>query len=77
MLPLSSFALQLVVAKLVDSYLAEAAVDANLSFNDFVTLAAALPSHARATDDGLYRAIDTYLKVYVFFIIIFVKLIGY
>lgn len=65
------------VAKLVDSYLAEAAVDANLSFNDFVTLAAALPSHARATDDGLYRAIDTYLKVYVFFIIIFVKLIGY
>ncbi|KAG5026071.1 hypothetical protein JHK82_021969 [Glycine max] len=52
------------VAKLVDSYLAEAAVDANLSLNDFFTLAAALPSHARATDDGLYRAIDTYLKAH-------------
>lgn len=52
------------VAKLVDSYLAEAAMDANLSLNDFVTLAAALPSHARTTDDGLYRAIDTYLKAH-------------
>ncbi|RDY03164.1 Coleoptile phototropism protein 1, partial [Mucuna pruriens] len=52
------------VAKLVDSYLAEVAVDANLTLNDFVTLAAALPSHARATDDGLYRAIDTYLKAH-------------
>ncbi|CAK8574685.1 unnamed protein product [Lathyrus sativus] len=52
------------VAKLVDSYLAEAAVDANLSLNEFVTLASALPSHARNTDDGLYRAIDTYLKAH-------------
>ncbi|CAL5210637.1 unnamed protein product [Lathyrus oleraceus] len=52
------------VAKLVDSYLAEAAVDANLSLNEFVTLAAILPSHARNTDDGLYRAIDTYLKAH-------------
>ncbi|KAK2432510.1 root phototropism protein [Trifolium repens] len=52
------------VAKLVDSYLAEAAVDANLSLDEFVTLAGALPSHARATDDGLYRAIDTYLKAH-------------
>ncbi|KAI9110282.1 hypothetical protein K1719_018724 [Acacia pycnantha] len=52
------------VAKLVDSYLAEAAIDANLSLSEFVALAGALPSHARATDDGLYRAIDTYLKVH-------------
>lgn len=51
------------VAKLVDCYLAEAAVDSNLSLLEFVSLAGALPSHARATDDGLYRAIDTYLKV--------------
>lgn len=51
------------VAKLVDCYLAEAAVDSNLSLSEFVALAGALPSHARATDDGLYRAIDTYLKV--------------
>lgn len=51
------------VAKLVDCYLAEAALDSNLALQEFVALAAALPSHARATDDGLYRAIDTYLKV--------------
>lgn len=51
------------VAKLVDCYLAEAAMDSNLSLSEFVSLAAVLPSHARAADDGLYRAIDTYLKV--------------
>lgn len=51
------------VAKLVDCYLAEAAVDVNLILPEFAALAGALPSHARATDDGLYRAIDTYLKV--------------
>ncbi|GKV35781.1 hypothetical protein SLEP1_g44000 [Rubroshorea leprosula] len=52
------------VAKLVDCYLAEAALDANLSLEEFVALGAALPSHARAMDDGLYRAIDTYLKAH-------------
>ncbi|KAM6602204.1 hypothetical protein CsatA_021813 [Cannabis sativa] len=52
------------VAKLVDSYLAEAAVDSNLTMTEFVALADALPTHARAMDDGLYRAIDTYLKAH-------------
>ncbi|KAB5563954.1 hypothetical protein DKX38_004008 [Salix brachista] len=52
------------VAKLVDSYLAEASVDSNMNFSQFVALAGALPSHARATDDGLYRAIDTYFKAH-------------
>ncbi|XP_010542273.1 PREDICTED: root phototropism protein 3 [Tarenaya hassleriana] len=52
------------VAKLVDSYLAEAAVDGGLSLPEFIALAGALPSHARATEDGLYRAIDTYLKAH-------------
>ncbi|OVA06549.1 NPH3 domain [Macleaya cordata] len=52
------------VAKMVDSYLAEAALDSNLQMLEFITLAGALPSHARVTDDGLYRAIDTYLKVH-------------
>ncbi|KAG5244216.1 phototropic-responsive NPH3 family protein [Salix suchowensis] len=42
------------VAKLVDSYLAEASVDSNLNLSEFVALAGALPSHARGTDDGLY-----------------------
>ncbi|CAB4272715.1 unnamed protein product [Prunus armeniaca] len=52
------------VAKLVDCYLAEAAMDTCLSLNEFAALAGAVPSHARATDDGLYRAIDTYLKAH-------------
>ncbi|XP_075512603.1 root phototropism protein 3-like [Primulina tabacum] len=52
------------VAKLVDSYLAEAAVDSHLMLPEFVALAGVLPSHARSTDDGLYRAIDTYLKAH-------------
>ncbi|KAL3375389.1 hypothetical protein AABB24_006729 [Solanum stoloniferum] len=52
------------VAKLVDNYLAEAAVDANLTLSEFFGLADALPAHARSTDDGLYRAIDTYLKIH-------------
>lgn len=55
------------VAKLVDSYLAEVAVDGDLSLVEFVSLAEALPNHARGTEDGLYRAIDTYLKVNVKF----------
>ncbi|KAK9266302.1 hypothetical protein L1049_001824 [Liquidambar formosana] len=59
-----SGAAQIKVAKLVDCYLAEAAVDSNLSLPEFIALAAALPAHARATDDGLYRAIDTYLKAH-------------
>ncbi|KAL2332429.1 hypothetical protein Fmac_020010 [Flemingia macrophylla] len=52
------------VAKLVDCYLAEAAVDANLTLSEFLAFSRALPGHARATDDGLYRAIDTYLKAH-------------
>ncbi|XAR50590.1 hypothetical protein NMG60_11004949 [Bertholletia excelsa] len=52
------------VAKLVDGYLSEAAVDSKLRIEEFVDLARALPGHARSTDDGLYRAIDTYLKAH-------------
>ncbi|MCO5612527.1 hypothetical protein L7F22_066795 [Adiantum nelumboides] len=52
------------VAKLIDSYLAEVARDANLSVAKFQALAEELPEYARACDDGLYRAIDTYLKAH-------------
>ncbi|KAL1202512.1 Root phototropism protein 3 [Cardamine amara subsp. amara] len=52
------------VAKLVDSYLAEAAVDGGLALPELISLIKALPSHARTTEDGLYRAIDTYLKAH-------------
>lgn len=51
------------VAELVDACLAEAALDAGLAVAEFEQLATAMPSHARAADDGLYRAIDTYIKV--------------
>ncbi|CAH8299371.1 unnamed protein product [Eruca vesicaria subsp. sativa] len=52
------------VAKLVDSYLAEIAPDANLDLPKFLLIAEALPLHARTLHDGLYRAIDLYLKAH-------------
>ncbi|XP_024359528.1 BTB/POZ domain-containing protein At5g48800 [Physcomitrium patens] len=52
------------VAKLVDSYLAEIAPDANLKLSKFIALAEILPDYARVVDDGLYRAIDIYLKAH-------------
>lgn len=51
------------VSKLVDNYLAEIAPDANLKLNKFIAIAETLPAHARTVHDGLYRAIDVYLKV--------------
>jgi hypothetical protein len=51
------------VGKLVDNYLAEVASDANLKPAKFCELALALPDHARIYDDGVYRAVDVYLKV--------------
>ena len=51
------------VSKLVDNYLAEIAPDANLKLSKFMVIADSLPSHARTIHDGLYRAIDIYLKV--------------
>ena len=52
------------VAKLIDGYLAEVAPDANLKLPKFVSLAAAIPDYARPIDDGLYRAVDIYLKAH-------------
>ncbi|TVU43488.1 hypothetical protein EJB05_09964 [Eragrostis curvula] len=52
------------VAKLIDGYLAEVAPDANLKLPKFQSLAAAIPDYARPIDDGLYRAIDIYLKAH-------------
>lgn len=51
------------ISKLFDSYLAEIARDPNVSITKFRVLAESLPRHARTCHDGLYRAIDTYLKV--------------
>ncbi|XP_014494796.1 BTB/POZ domain-containing protein At1g03010 [Vigna radiata var. radiata] len=52
------------VSKLLDSYLAEVALDSNLSPSKFTALAELLPDHARVASDGLYRAVDIFLKVH-------------
>ncbi|MCO5561307.1 hypothetical protein L7F22_014928 [Adiantum nelumboides] len=52
------------VAKVIDMYLAEIGADPNLKASKFSTLAEQLPSYARALDDGLYRAIDIFLKAH-------------
>ncbi|KAL7082523.1 hypothetical protein ACP275_14G103800 [Erythranthe tilingii] len=52
------------VARLVDSYLTEVSRDRNLSLTKFQVLAEALPESARSCDDGLYRAVDSYLKAH-------------
>ncbi|XP_057858322.1 BTB/POZ domain-containing protein At1g30440 isoform X1 [Cryptomeria japonica] len=52
------------VGKLVDAFLAEVAPDVNLKPDKFQSLAEALPNYARLYDDGLYRAIDVFLKAH-------------
>ncbi|XP_024398206.1 root phototropism protein 3 isoform X2 [Physcomitrium patens] len=52
------------VAKLLDAYLAEVARDSKLPLIKFQSLAEALPEGSRLCDDGLYRAVDTYLKIH-------------
>ncbi|KAH7654357.1 NPH3 domain-containing protein [Dioscorea alata] len=52
------------VSKLIDGFLAEVAPDVNLKLPKFESLAAAVPEYARPLDDGLYRAIDIYLKAH-------------
>ncbi|KAI7751777.1 hypothetical protein M8C21_012744 [Ambrosia artemisiifolia] len=51
------------VGKLMESYLAEIASDCNLSLSKFMNLAEHIPNQ-RAIDDGLYKAIDIYLKAH-------------
>ncbi|KQK19264.1 BTB/POZ domain-containing protein NPY1 isoform X1 [Brachypodium distachyon] len=51
------------LCKLVDAYLAEVAGDPNLQVSTFVSLATSMPEPARPSHDGLYTAIDVFLKV--------------
>lgn len=53
-----------IVGKLIDGYLSEIASDANLKPEKFYELAVALPDQSRLFDDGLYRAVDVYLKAH-------------
>lgn len=52
----------ILVAKLIDAYLAEVAKDPNLSIPKFIDLAGMVPATARPLHDSLYRAIDMCLK---------------
>ncbi|KAI3927908.1 hypothetical protein MKW98_023509 [Papaver atlanticum] len=52
------------VSKLLDTFLAEIALDSNLTPSKFTALAELLPDHARVVNDGLYRAADIFLKVH-------------
>ncbi|PSS02645.1 BTB/POZ domain-containing protein [Actinidia chinensis var. chinensis] len=53
---------KLMVAKLVDGYLAEIAKDPNLPLSTFIDLSNMVSGFSRPSHDGLYRAIDMYLK---------------
>ncbi|XP_063949867.1 BTB/POZ domain-containing protein NPY2 isoform X2 [Daucus carota subsp. sativus] len=57
-----SEASKLMVAKLIDGYLTEIAKDRNLPLPAFIDLAEVVSSYPRPSHDGLYRAIDMYLK---------------
>ncbi|KAL2528458.1 BTB/POZ domain-containing protein [Forsythia ovata] len=54
----------MLVGKLIDGYLSEIASDVNLQPEKFYQLAVSLPEYARIFDDGLYRAVDVYLKAH-------------
>ncbi|XP_021275456.1 BTB/POZ domain-containing protein NPY1 [Herrania umbratica] len=48
--------------KLIDGYLEEIARDPNLSLASLIDLSQSIPEYARPVHDGLYKAIDMYLK---------------
>ncbi|GLU20108.1 hypothetical protein SLE2022_363230 [Rubroshorea leprosula] len=52
------------VGRLMENYLAEIASDRNLSISRFIGLAELIPEQSRVTEDGMYRAIDIYLKAH-------------
>ncbi|KAG6473365.1 BTB/POZ domain-containing protein SR1IP1-like [Zingiber officinale] len=52
------------VGRLMESYIAEIASDPNLTIARFTGLAELVPQRARINEDGMYRAIDIYLKAH-------------
>ncbi|CAN0917897.1 BTB/POZ domain-containing protein SR1IP1 [Linum grandiflorum] len=52
------------VGKLMENYLAEIASDHNLPVSKFITLTELIPEQSRTVEDGMYRAIDIYLKAH-------------
>ncbi|CAD5325350.1 unnamed protein product [Arabidopsis thaliana] len=53
------------IGELMETYLAEIASDRNINFAKFIGFAECIPKQSRITEDGMYRAIDIYLKVYI------------
>ena len=51
------------IGELMESYLAEVASDRNINLVKFMGIAECIPEQSRIKDDGIYRAIDMYLKV--------------
>ncbi|ESW28858.1 hypothetical protein PHAVU_002G023900 [Phaseolus vulgaris] len=54
----------MLVGKLIDCYLSEIASDANLKPKKFYDLVISVPDQARLFHDGVYRAVDVYLKAH-------------
>ncbi|KAK9678480.1 hypothetical protein RND81_11G214300 [Saponaria officinalis] len=52
------------VGKLMENYLAEIASDRNLTVPKFISIAEIIPEQSRVTEDGMYRAIDIFLKAH-------------
>lgn len=52
------------VGKLMENYLAEIATDRNLSVSKFMGIAELMPEQSRISEDGMYRAVDIYLKAH-------------
>ncbi|KAG5061241.1 BTB/POZ domain-containing protein SR1IP1 [Glycine max] len=52
------------VGKLMENYIAEIATDRNLAVTKFTSLAELIPEQSRPTEDGMYRAIDIFLKAH-------------
>nr|XP_043638617.1 BTB/POZ domain-containing protein NPY1-like [Erigeron canadensis] len=51
-----------IVGHLIDGYLVEVACDQNLSVSTFVRLSRSIPHTGRMVHDGIYGAVDVYLK---------------
>ncbi|CAI9766854.1 unnamed protein product [Fraxinus pennsylvanica] len=52
------------VTRLMENYLVEISSDRNLSVSKFIDLAELIPEQFRITEDGMYRAIDIFLKAH-------------
>ncbi|CAA2958493.1 Hypothetical predicted protein [Olea europaea subsp. europaea] len=52
------------VTRLMENYLVEISSDRNLSVSKFIGLAELIPEQYRITEDGMYRAIDIFLKAH-------------